>query len=75
MTSFIFDGWIRYFDKKMKLQKRNVLLFVDYAPSHSDATLANVKLAFSSANTTSMFQPMDQGTIQAVMVQLRAKQL
>ena len=58
MASSIFDDWIRSFDKQMKLQKRNVLLFVDNAPSHPRATLTNVKLAFLPANTTSMCQPM-----------------
>jgi len=46
MTSTIFDDWLRSFDKKMRSQKRNVLLFVDNAPSHPRATVKNAKLVF-----------------------------
>ena len=59
----------------MRSQKRNVLLFVDNAPSHPRATMKNVKRVFLPANTTSIYQPMDQGIIQTIKLKIPAKQL
>ena len=59
----------------MRRQSRNVLLFVDDAPSHPTAELSNVKLAFFPPNTTSKSQPMDQGIIQTMKLEYRKRQL
>ncbi|XP_070581288.1 tigger transposable element-derived protein 4-like [Ptychodera flava] len=75
MNSQIFEDWVRKFDRKMRRQRRNVLLFIDNAPSHPTIKLNNVKLVFLPANTTSKSQPMDQGIIQATKLKYRKHQL
>ena len=50
------------FNRKMRLQKRNVLLFINNVPSHpKDQTYPNMKVHFFRANTTSKLQALDQG--------------
>lgn len=66
MNSKVFTKWINSVDKKMRRQRRKILLFVDNAPSHPKLELRNVKVVFLPPNTTSVAQPMDQGIIQAV---------
>ena len=67
MTSHIFTDWLKDFDRKMRLQQRNVLLFLDNAPSHpSTLRLTNVKLQMVPANCTLILQPLDQGVIQTL---------
>jgi hypothetical protein len=75
MTSYLFEEWLRAFDRKMKRQDRHVLLFLDNAPSHPTFQLENVKLKFFPPNTTSHCQPMDQGIIQTVKAKYRKRQL
>ena len=77
MTGEIFEEWISNFDKKMKKEKRNVLLFVDNCPAHPPdikKKLQNVKLMFFPPNATSKLQPLDQGNIKNAKVYYR-KQL
>ena len=75
MNSYLFEEWLKKLNKKMKSQNRNILLFIDNAPSHHPhLTLSNVKLAFFPPNTTSKTQPMDQGIIQTLKVKFRKKQ-
>ncbi|VVC26158.1 DNA binding HTH domain, Psq-type,Homeobox domain-like,HTH CenpB-type DNA-binding domain,DDE superfamily [Cinara cedri] len=65
MTSSIFSEWLLHFDRKMKLENRKILLFVDNSTGHSyDIELSSVKVHFLSPNKTSILQPMDQGVIQ-----------
>ena len=67
MMSFLFTPWLSDFDRKMCLQKRNVLLFMDSTPSHlKDETYSKVKVHFFPANTTSKLQPFDQGIIKCL---------
>ena len=50
----------------MKMQNRNVVLFLDNATSHQESienNLLNIKLVFLPKNTTSMLQPLDAGII------------
>ena len=75
MTSYIFDNWLRTFNDKMRREERNVLLFLDNAPSHPHISLSNIKLQFFPPNTTSCTQPMDQGIIQTVKLKFRTRQL
>ncbi|XP_069102038.1 tigger transposable element-derived protein 4-like [Argopecten irradians] len=75
MTSTIFSDWLNRFNRKMKRQGRNVLLFLDNAPTHPKVDLSNVKLKFFPPNTTSHLQPMDQGIIQAMKLKYRKRQL
>ena len=76
MTTEIFVEWLKSFDKKMRLQKRNVLLFIDNAPSHpSSIRLTNVKLQMLPVNTTSQLQPLDQGIIQTLKLKYKKRLL
>ena len=60
MTYEIYQRWLQNFDSKMRRQNRQVLLFLDNAPSHpKDVNVTKVKLVFIPANTTSMLQPLD----------------
>ena len=50
----------------MKLQNRNVLLFLGNATSHQESiqkSLTNMKLVFLPKNTKSRLQPLDAGVI------------
>jgi hypothetical protein len=61
----IWDDWLCKFNKHMKNQNREVLLYVDHAAGHGkQATqLSNVRVEYLPPNTTSQMQPMDQGII------------
>jgi hypothetical protein len=63
MTGEIFDEWLESFNSKMKLQKRNVILLIDNASSHTNESKSNVKIHYLPPNTTSILQPMDAGII------------
>ncbi|KAE8738361.1 hypothetical protein FOCC_FOCC016158, partial [Frankliniella occidentalis] len=64
MTGEKYEWWLRKFDCRMRIEKRNVLLFVDNCPAHPAVHgLTNVKVVFLPKNTTSRLQPMDQGVI------------
>ena len=74
MTSDIFLDWFKAFDRRMKILGRNVLLFVDNAPSHpKDFRLSIVKVVFLPANTTSLLQPLDQGIIATIKKNYRKR--
>lgn len=64
MTGVIWEQWLITVDRKMKIQKRNIVMFCDNCGAHTDnVRLTNVKLVFLPPNTTSLIQPMDQGII------------
>lgn len=63
MTSNIFMEYVNWFNNKMQVQGRKVLLMLDNCPAHPPVTLSNVKLLFLPKNTTSHLQPMDAGVI------------
>lgn len=65
MTRPIMTDWLLEFDKRMGLQKRKILLFLDNAGSHpKELNLKNIKTIYLPPNTTSVCQPLDQGIIQ-----------
>ena len=65
MTSDIFRKWIKKVDRKMRIQRRKIVLLVDIRSVHPHCDdLQNVKLVFLPLNTTSLLQPMDQGIMQ-----------
>lgn len=66
MNGRIFEEWLKNVDKKMRRQKRKILLFLDNASSHTELSLNNVKVVRLPANCTSVLQPMDQGIIQTL---------
>jgi len=64
MTAFIFNDILTSFDKKMKLENRNVILFVDNFSGHQlTKKLSNVKVEYFPPNASSLLQPCDQGII------------
>lgn len=68
----LFTEWLNDFDSMMRKQKRNILLFLDNVPVHSqDIQLENIKLKFFPPNTTSKIQPLDQGIIRVFKAQYR----
>lgn len=75
MTKEIMTDWLITFDSRMRKLKRNVILFMDNAASHPDATLTHVKIVFLPPNTTSACQPLDQGIIKNFKVLYRQKVL
>ena len=70
MTSIIMIEYLQWFDAQMAGQK--VLLLLDNCSSHECAIdllkedvlpLQNTRVELLPANTTSLFQPLDQGII------------
>ncbi len=75
MTTRLMEDWLQWLDRRMRLARRHILLFLDNAPSHPKVQLKNVKIQFLPANTTSVSQPMDQGIIQTMKLKYRKRQL
>ena len=66
MTTEIMQEVLKMLHKKMTAEGKNVLLFLDNAPSHSDILqegLKYLKLEFLPKNTTSRLQPYEGGII------------
>ena len=66
MTTEIMQEVLQMLDKKVIAEGRNVLLFLDNAPSQADILqegLKNIKLEFLPINKTSRLQPCDTGII------------
>ena len=61
MTSGLFEDWVKKLDRKMRHQKRKILLFMDNGSSHAHLNLKNIKLQFFPANTTSKHQIYGSG--------------
>ena len=77
MTGSLFTEWLVHLNRKMKLHKRKILLFMDNVSSHGGASmlnLSNVTCKFLPANTTSCLQPLDAGIIKTFKLHFR-KQL
>ncbi|XP_060080562.1 tigger transposable element-derived protein 6-like [Ylistrum balloti] len=68
MTGQLFRERVTDLDRRMRLARRHILLFLDNALSHPSLKLTNIKLVFFPVNTTSVLQPLDQGIIQTVKV-------
>jgi hypothetical protein len=74
MTAALFEDWIKQLDRKMVLQNRKILLFVDNCPAHPHIVgLKAVKLQFLPPNTTARLQPCDQGIIWQLKCYYRKK--
>ena len=74
MNDEIMSKVLKRHDRKMKLQSRNVLLFLDNATSHQESiqkSLINIKLVFLPKNITSRLQPLDAGKIRAFKLKYR----
>lgn len=76
MTSATFVNWLNTFDRRMKREKRSILLLLDNCPAHPHhVKLSNIKLLFLPPNTTSVSQPLDQGIIQSFKSHYRRRML
>ena len=63
MNTEIFEEWVRKLDQKFCADDRNI----DNCPAHPlISNLTNVQIVFFPPNTTSIFQPMDQGVYAAL---------
>jgi hypothetical protein len=71
MRSDIWVSWLKHINEEFRTKKRQVLLLVDNASSHSlnDGEtllqLSNITLKYLPPNTTSHLQPMDAGVIKS----------
>ena len=68
MNSEIMPDVLKSLDRKMKMQNRNVVLFLDNATNQQESigkNLSNIKLVFLPKNTTSRLQPVSAGIIRA----------
>ena len=74
MNSEIMSDVLKRLDRKMKMQSRNVVLFIDNTTSHRESiekNFSNIKLVFLPKNTTSRLQPLDAGIIRAFKLKYR----
>ena len=74
MNSEIMSDVLKRLDLKMKMQNRNVVLFLDNATSHQESienNLSNIKLVFLPKNMMSRLQPLDAGIIRAFKLKYR----
>jgi DDE superfamily endonuclease/Tc5 transposase DNA-binding domain len=79
MTGLICEEYLRWLDNKMRGEGRKVLLLMDNFSGHELAVklvgglqgLLNIRIAWLPPNTTSAWQPMDQGIIASFKLQYR----
>ena len=70
MNTEIFEEWVRKLDQKFCADDRNI----DNCPAHPlISNLTNVQIVFFPPNTTSIFQPMDQGVIRSLKAHYRGR--
>ncbi|GBL81922.1 Tigger transposable element-derived protein 6 [Araneus ventricosus] len=74
MTQSVFEDFLRKLDKKMRLQKLKIILFIDNCTPHLDLKLKNMRVEFVPTNCTSQLQPLDLGIIRSFKAHYR-KQL
>lgn len=79
MTGIIMEEYLRWFNNKMCSQGRKVLLLMDNFSGHELGVqlvggkqgLSNVQIEWLPPNTTSHWQPLDQGIIASFKLQYR----
>jgi DDE superfamily endonuclease/Fission yeast centromere protein N-terminal domain/Tc5 transposase DNA-binding domain len=79
MTGIICEEYLQWLNNKMRGEGRKVLLIMDNFSGHELGVhlvggliaLSNVRIAWLPPNTTSYWQPMDQGIIASFKVQYR----
>ena len=62
----------------VKIEERNIILFLDNAPCHPPSLtdmFSNIKVSFLPKNTTSHIQPLDAGIIKVWMVYYKRRLL
>jgi hypothetical protein len=70
-TAAALEGRLNKFNANMKKENRNYIPFLDNATCHPKVILSNVKIAWFTANATSVLQPMDMGVIYTFKSQYR----
>lgn len=81
MTGLITEEYLRWLDNKMRANGRKVLLLLDNFSGHELGVqlvggingLDNVQIEWLPANTTSHWQPLDQGIIAGFKLQYRTQ--
>jgi hypothetical protein len=71
MVTSIMEEWLRWFDTQMRLRGRSVVLLMDNFSAHEAAVenirlstpLTNTLIVWLPPNSTSKYQPLDQGII------------
>ena len=65
MTATLFQEWLKWFNDRLRKQRKKVCLLLDNCTAHKIANngLQFIKLVFLPPNTTSYIQPLDQGII------------
>jgi len=71
----LFEKWLKKWDKRLKIDGRKILLFLDNCSAHPKIKLDNIELKFLPPNTTAASQPMDQGIIQNLKFHYRKRLL
>ena len=79
MTGLIMEEYLRWLDNKMRGERRKVLLLLDNFSGHElgvqlvggKEALDNVRIEWLPPNTTSHWQPLDQGIIASFKLQYR----
>ena len=77
MTGLIMEEYLRWLDNKMRVEGRKVLMLLDNFSGHELGVqlvsrlegLNNVRIEWLPANTTSYWQPLDQGIIASFKLQ------
>lgn len=75
MTTDIMTKWLGKLNRRIKIQKRNVHLFLDNTTCHPDFECSNVRLIFLSPNMTSVCEPLDSRVIRNFKRQYIRKQI
>lgn len=75
LSGNLFEKWLKRWDKRLKIDDRKILLFLDNCSAHPNIKLENIELKFLPPNTTAASQPMDQGIIQNLKVHYRKRLL
>ncbi|XP_057305270.1 tigger transposable element-derived protein 6-like [Hydractinia symbiolongicarpus] len=76
MTSDVMETVLTRFNRKLVLEDRKVILFLDNAPCHPESIIgqfSQIKIVFLPKNTTSRLQPLDAGIIQNFKVKYRKR--
>uniref|UniRef100_H3B6X8 HTH CENPB-type domain-containing protein n=1 Tax=Latimeria chalumnae TaxID=7897 RepID=H3B6X8_LATCH len=60
MIAFLFQEWLREWDKSLKAQHRHIALIIDNCPAHPTVKLNNIKMMFLPPNVTSCDQGISQ---------------
>ena len=73
MQVSIWNHYLKQFDNQMRMQNRNIILFIDNAPTHAlyeTTHLTNITIKYLPPNTTAYLQPCDTGIINSFKVSI-----